>query len=306
MTKDPAPSKKTASKKVQFFSVYLLSKGQRHDLTDLDWCTLMKSVAQVPVKERTLSQGIVFDPRVDDDGTPTLSIFRPLSTDFMSRIDPDTMEVTDIASNEKDLFAHSTAVVFIPGMPVFGLVGSSGTYSPQHSAVHTFLTTFMKPDIGSHWKVEPLMDPGKIKEFEQASGIAEFSAVYRSAGDILTPEPGNALELADRIAEVLGADVEVSLSVKLKGNKQKGPAKKLKNLVSSSLPRLTHDEKSRARVKATGGMFEDELNLVAQKFSVEGTIPEAASEEATFTLLMELAKDVTAQCESRIKELREG
>ncbi len=297
-------TKTRVKKKVNFYSLYQLKDGVRHDMNLVDWKRVMTEVATLPIKQRVAGE-YIYVPTVDEAGRGRLAVHRPLSMDFMSTVDSDTMEVQDVPVADLDaMFAHSTAVVFLLQLNVFGLVGGSGVHSQGKPAIVDFLNEFMKPGLGATWEAEPLMDRDRIDDFRKSDGVTEFYARFDSENNLILPEAKGIFGFGDVVADRIGSDVEVEIRVKLPKDAPQTVAAKLKNLILKDEGRWSTNKGGGARVKAKKGPLSEELNLVAARFAVEREIVELRDHEASFSILMDLAGAVTGEYEDRIEALR--
>jgi hypothetical protein len=300
---------KSKPKKATFFQAYLLRDGARADVHERDWNGFLSRVAKLPFEERVVDD-YVFEP-VQVEDVWALGIHKKLNTQFMSEIDPVAGKMADIldgGSNRRGL-AHATAVYFTGIDNVFSLALGGGMVSPQASAVATFLDTFAPAGEGAHWKAEPLMQGDDIRKLRNSRGMSLFKTKFstkRSLFDAGSAQVGIST-FASQIADRIGGDVEVEITVKLEPE-ARGQAN-LKNFLSLVVPDLgmltAKGTGAHAKVKTQEG-DEEMLSLVAHRLAPEFEIPSLGTNSHQFSELVFALINVSATMEAKVKEILTG
>lgn len=295
---------KHVKRTVQFFRLDGLVEGRRADLQALpDWSAEMKRLAESERRALVIDT-TVHDPGVTDDGRPFLGLHQPLNVSFMSLID-DAGQVTDLLSQDEGAkrMANSSAVTFLPELPIFAIGHGSGRSGPGPKDVVTFLERFIPLASGAHWDCRPVMAPDEIERFRyHAKGVIKFSSTFSTVRNLFTPEDAGLLQMADQTAERIGGDVTVSIEIRLNNDADLGARERFFNFLRGSLPRLAADQRShtRATVVMKDGLHE-ELNLVAERMAVAVEIDMSAPESQRFTTLLERVISVGAEHEDRLR-----
>ena len=320
------------TKTIAFFRVYLLTNGQRQDLKNVNWRDQLDGINALPWSERT-AEGMVFDPQFDDDHV-IVGIHRPIKKEFMSLLDSTTESISDLLSNDEDDhglllgepdedpgddagvvekpkapdFANSTAVLFMPIGNVVALALGS-TSSPRHSSVVTFLDALVPQAKGTHWAIEPLMDTDQIQILQnEAEGAVEFSTKFSTVRTLFTPDSSSGfVTYIDKIADSLGADVEVEIRIKLAPEARSLATRtRFLSSIQRALPRVSQKaNKTKARVILPSGL-EEELDLVTHRLASTVDVDEKTSESRRFSALVGHLRVVSGEMEARVKRLVEG
>lgn len=311
-----APDKKI--KHAGFHRAYILQDGSRRDPGEQDWVELLTRVATLSFEERTVND-VIFDP-ASSSGTGTLlGMHKPINPDFMSTISSKAGKVADFlktTSNDEDgdagvsdRFANSTAVCFLPAGNVFA-VALGNTMSPRASQLAHFLDKFLPPEAeGAFWKTEPLVDDDEIRKLREAKGLVEFSSKFNTARNLFnaSDEGTGVVSFAERIAQRIGGDIEITVEVKLKpAARNRSVKQKMLDLLMSDLPTLAA-KGSNAKAKALMSEgIEEELSLVEHNLAADFEIDRLSSESHQFSELLQALGDVSAEMETKVKTILEG
>lgn len=306
---DGMPEEKIIVKKALFFRAYLLKEGARFDPAERDWADLLKRVSKKDLADRTID-GIIFEPSLLDKGA-LLGIHKPLNTDFMSQIDRKVGSVEDLMTDQDDdspKFAYSTGVYFTGIDNVFAL-SAGNNQSPRANAVVEFLSTFAPPESGTFWKSEPLMVEDEIKKLRASKGVVEFSSKFSTVRNLFdsTDDSTGIVGFADKVANRVGADVEIVITVRLPSQSRSQAAKsKLRSLLVGDLKTLAgKGTGAKAKALVEGG-FEEELSLVAHGLAAEFEMDQFTSESHQFSVLMKSLMDVSASMDDRVRSILRG
>lgn len=299
-------------KTISFFRIFVLNQARRQYVEDFQWSERLREIADLPLADRRLD-GYIFDPREDDAAHGVLGIHAPIKTDFMTRIESHEGTVSDLLTGDGTTgsdFAHSTAVRFMPSGNAFALA-LGGANSPRTKAVELFLKKFVPLGPGASWAIEPLMDTDQLKRLrEEAKGLVAFSTRFTTVRNLWTEDPADVgvVTMADQIADRLGGDVEIQITLKLASEARNNRSKKnLLDVVTRELPRLVRDKNSGTRVTALlEGGVEEELSLVAHRLAVTIDVSSEVSESRRFSSLITELRDVTGAMEDRVRSILEG
>lgn len=290
-------------RKIQFHRLDGLTEGRRRDLqAPPDWVKEMRRLAASEPKDLVVDT-TVHGPGVTEDGRPFLGLHQPINTNFMSQID-EASHVSDLLPQDPKAhrMANSSAVAFLPGLPIFA-IGRGSSRGPGPKDVVAFLERFVPLDEGAHWSSQPVMAPDEIERFRrEAKGVTKFSARFSTVRNLFTPEDAGLLQMADETAKRIGGDITVTIEMKLNNEADSGARARLFNLLKGSLPRLAADQGSRTRATAVmrDGLHE-ELNLVASHLGVSVDIDMSAPESQRFTTLLEWVISVGADHEDSLQ-----
>lgn len=300
---------RTKKRTISFHSLYALSKGRRADVEPPNWVTVFEELGKKSVEELTVGD-VVFVPEVLADGRPVLSMHEPLDTAFMTQIDK-AHRVSDLLGQnvEDPQVAHSTAVAFLPGLPIVALAQGGQRGCPSITHVVQFLDKALPLNGDSHWASQPTLDPDKLLRFRaEAEGVHSFSARYSTARNLFTPvDDEGILSFTDRVAEHLHGDLEVQVKISLSPDAPSSARARFKAMLSHSLPRIVSNPRSGAKAVAIlGNGIHEEMNLVAQRLSIAIDLDQTTSESRRFSALRDRVAAVGAEYEDGLRALREG
>lgn len=259
------------------------------------------------LKDR-LIEGLYFDPVRVSNGF-LLGVHKPLKTNFLSTIDAETDSISDVLADELgDSYAHSSAVMFTGHNHIFALA-LGHTNAPRHTCIEKFLSTYYPRPQGEHWVIEPFMDKAKIKQFQGAKGAIDFSTKFTTKRDLLDDDlaENSLTHIGDQIAEAIGSDVEIKISISLpEGYRNAMSMKSLQQFMKRDLRVTTAaGTNAKARTLISEGV-EEELHLVAHKLAAEFDLPQISSERQQFSQLLEGLHSVREEMNNRVKDLTEG
>ena len=299
------PPKKV--KKVNFFRASLLVDGRKRNLDGFDWKPIVDAAMNAPSEQRVFDD--VICEAANSEGNLLLGLHAPLNTDFLTTLDTSTGSIIDLMATKSDdvsgapnrLF-NSSAVLFFPVGATFALV-SANTSAPRQAKVVSLLDRFAPQGQGKHWKCDPLYDRSKIAELRKARGLIEFSKQVETQRDLFSDTHSQGLaSVLDEIAEKVGGDVEVNLSIKLtQSANDLSTQQRFLRSVTEGLTRLvTRGSRAKARAIFPDG-FEEELDLVEHRLYEEFDLDTSASERAQFSELQRLLVTVRAEMETRVR-----
>jgi hypothetical protein len=301
-----------------FHRAYILQDGARRDPGEQDWADLLQRVTALTLEERTVNE-VIYEPAPLPNLGTLLGMHKPINPDFMSTINSKAGKIADLmkatgeggekADEPSDRFANSTAVCFLPIGNVFA-VALGNTMAPRAGQLAHFLDEFLRPEAkGAYWKTEPLVDDDEIRKLRQAKGLVEFSSKFNTARHLFNveDESSGVVSFAERIAQRVGGDVEITIEVKLKPAARNTSVKqKMLDLLVSDLPVLA-GKGSNAKAKALMSEgIEEELSLVEHNLAADFEIDRLGSESHQFSELLQALGDVSAEMETKVKSILEG
>lgn len=303
-------SKRDLVKKASFFQAVILLDGKKQHPPARDWNKDLKEIAtSTKLKDRKLEDRI-FDP-VEVGGQYLLGIHKPLKTDFMSTIDEDASSVTDFLETDDSpasRFAQSSAVLFTRHNHIFA-IALGHQHGPRQASVQAFLTKYFPPGPGAHWVIEPFMDKAQLQKLQKAKGLIEFSTNFTTQRDLFVEDEAEegVVSFAERLANAVGADVEVKVQVSLPaGHRGVASRKGLLSVFRRDMRRTTASgSNAKARAVIEEGV-EEELSLVAHKLAEEFELPELGSERRQFSNLLAGLQSVSAEMDDRVRQIIEG
>lgn len=303
-------TKRDLVKKASFFQAVILADGKKQHPPARDWNKDLEKIAtSTKLKDRKIDDRI-FDP-VEVGGQYLLGIHKPLKTDFMSTIDENASSVTDFLETDDaaaSRFAQSSAVLFTKHNHIFA-IALGHQHGPRHASVQAFLTKYFPLDPGAHWVIEPFMDKAQLQKLQKAKGLIEFSTNFTTQRDLFVEDEAGegVVTFAERLANAVGADVEVKIQVTLPaGHRGAASRKGLLSVFRKDLRKTTgSDSNAKVRAVIEEGV-EEELNLVAHKLAEEFELPELGSERRQFSNLLAGLQSVSAEMDDRVRQIIEG
>lgn len=301
-------TEKTITKTASFFQAVVLKDGIKIHPPTRDWSSeFLRIATETNLKDR-LIDGLYFDP-VEVDGSYLLGIHKPLKTNFLSAIDSTTNSISDVLPDDlKDQYAHSSAVMFTGHNHIFALA-LGHTHAPRHTSVQKFLDTYYPRSEGEHWVIEPFMDHAQIKQFQDAKGAIDFSTKFTTKRDLLDDAitENSLTKFGDQIANAIGSDVEIKISVVLPQGYRSANSMKNLHLFAKRDLRVTTGAGSNAKARTLiSEGVEEELHLVAHKLAAEFDLPKIESERQQFSQLLEGLQSVRNEMDDRVKQLIVG
>lgn len=268
----------------------VLRHGKNTDLPNsADWNRILSNLkSELTLKERTVG-GFIFDP-IDISGTMMLGVHKPLSFDFMTKIDDESQDVGNFLSEDTDShirFAFSSLVMFTDIDHVFAMVRGSRE-SPHHTSVQKFFNAFIDAPPKYHWVVEPYMASDQLAELKKAKGLKRFRTSFSTQQTLLDQKDGQngVMTFAQQMASAVGVELKLDLRVQIpKRNYSSDAARKLLDLFNRDRDDLTRSD-SRAKVQAVlPNGLEEELNLVRHNMAFSFELPILTNEQKNFTML---------------------
>ncbi|MBN0039344.1 hypothetical protein JN535_04040 [Cellulosimicrobium cellulans] len=301
---------KLKEKVVAFYQVYLSAKAISRTPV-IDWGEALALVAELPMRERTHEETI-YDPHLDPGALPVLGVHEVLNPAFMSRIGDEAITdvMDDLEATDSGRFANSTALAFLPIGNVVAVVTGDNRSPKPPKVIIDFLRRHLPQDPGVHWVARPVMDTNKIARLrDESEGVVAFESRIRTTRDLFKPEDSDGVaKFVDEIAQRIGGDVIVDVSVRLAPHARNRSAKqRFRDVVVADLPRVAHDPDSRTKARAVlGDGVEEVLDLVAHRLVATFDVDAAARESLRFSALIENLKDVSGSMEDTVKQLLEG
>jgi len=256
-----------------------------------DWNRLLSELkSSTSLKDRTVD-GYIFDP-IEIDGTMLLGVHKPLSFDFMTKIDDESQDIGDYLSEDtesKIRFAFSSVVMFSSVDHIFAMARGSRE-SPHHTAVAKFFRHFIDTPPKYRWIVEPFMAPDQLEELEKAKGLKKFQSSFSTPRTLTDLKDGKfgIMSFAQQMADAVGVELKIQLKVQLApGHYSAKAAKGLLDLFNHDRSELTRgDSRAKAQAVLPHGV-EEELNLVKHKMAFAFELPILRDEQRNFTQLGE-------------------
>jgi hypothetical protein len=298
-------------KTVAFYQVTLNAQATVR-VPVVDWAEALQLVAELPMEERTHDGTTIYDPHLSPGALPVLGVHELLNPAFMSRIgEKGITDLMDEAEAEdQGHFANSTGIAFLPIGNVVGVVTGDARSPRPPKVITDFLTRHIPQGPGVHWMARPVMDTNKIARLrDESSGVVAFESRIRTVRDLFKPSDGDGVAMfADQLAERLGGDVVIDISVSLAPEaRSRTVTQRFKDLVVGDLPRVAQDPDSKSKVKALlGDGVQETLDLVAHRLTATFEIDVAVRESLRFSALIDNLKDVSGSMEDRVKQLLEG
>lgn len=298
-------------KSVGFFQVGILSEAQRRTPV-VDWIAVLTEVAGRPMSER-IHGGVVYDPHIED-GVALVGVHALLKPDFMTSIDSAGARITDLMDSAEasglSRLAHSTALYFLPvGNAVAVATGTNNSPKPP-KVITEFLTLNVPLPSGASWTATPIMDTDKVRRFrDESQGAASFDTRISTVRSVFEPDETQGIaRFADQIAERIGGDVTIDISVRVAPqSRSRSVTQRFRDLIISDLPRVLANPGSRTKVNALlPDGVEEEMNLVAARLAATIEVDTSVSESLRFSALMTHLRDVGAEMEDHVRQLLEG
>lgn len=300
---------KNETKNASVFEAKLLSRGSYRRLSPRSWDEALRKIREdYSLSEREID-GIYFDP-VEQGGKFLLGMHRPVDGAFKTLIDENTSSISDVLPDEVTdrRWAESSAVLFSETHHVFIYAGG-GRQGPPAGAVVSFLNHFFPGGKGEHWRVEPYLDRPQIDRLKQAKGLIQFSSRFSTQRDLFTSHHAGEgpAAFADRIAEAVGQDIELEITIKLpKQSRGRQATRKLLELIRGDLSRTVR-ENSNAKAEAIiDDELTEELSLVAHKMAAKFELNIEDTEQRLFTDLLQGLVEVAPELNSRIQKIEQG
>jgi hypothetical protein len=275
--------------------------------TSLDWAQLLLEFSQKTWTER--HNDSTFYSVDMTKRFPILEIAESLDMKFLAQLDEEHQKVSDLAdagiADGKLKLAQMSAVLFYPKHDIVAFVTGSGR--PAVRIVDVFLNTYMHAD-SFEWELTPLFTPSGLEEFkENMVGVQRFETRFSTQRELLSTEhsPNPIQGFADNVADGIGADVNITISVSIPtAAKTLSASKKLKQLLLKAVPFIAQQDK-RIEVRGTtvGNILTD-LNLLAHPLTHTADLTNTV-QPRQFSQLVDTLVDVCGEKENEVYELAE-
>lgn len=247
---------------------------------------------------------------MEQDGRYLLGMHRPVDGSFRTEINEDASSITDVMSNDASAreLADSSAILFSNTHHVF-FFASGGRNAPPASAVLPFLSQYFPGRDDERWKVDPYFDKGQTERLKEAKGLVKFATRFSTQRDLFTPVDGGTgpAAFADRIADAVGQDVEVEISIKLpKQSRGSRAAAKLLGLVRNDLSRTVPEGSNATAEAIIDDELTEELWLVAHKMAAKFDLHLEDAERRVFTDLLRGLTSVSSELSAKVKAIEQG
>lgn len=300
---------KSETKIARVFEAKLQSDGSYQRLSARTWDRELRAIAEENSLTDRKIDDVYYDP-VEQDGHYLLGMHRPVDGSFRTEINEDASSITDVMSDDPSgrKLADSSVVLFSDTHHVF-FFASGGRNAPPASAVLPFLREYFPGRDDQRWKVDPYFDRGQTERLKEAKGLVKFATKFSTQRDLFTvPDDGSGpAAFADRIADAVGQDVEIEISIKLpKQSRGRRATAKLLNLVRNDLSR-TAGEGSNATAEAVmDEELTEELWLVAHKMAAKFELHLENAEHKVFTDLLKGLASVSSELNDKVKAIEQG
>jgi hypothetical protein len=240
---------------------------------------------------------------------PILEIAESIDTRFLAQLDDEHQTVSDLAeagtANGKLNLAQMSAVLFYQQHDIVAFVTGSGRKSVR--IVDVFLNTYLHSDE-FEWELSPVFEPGGLEEFEKNMvGVQHFETRFSTQRDLLTNESQHnpIQDFGDEVANGIGADVNITISVSIPTAKKTDSAtKKLKGIVASAIPFIAQQDKRIAVRGTTVGNILTDLNLLTHPLTHTADLT-GTDESGKFSQLVDTLVAVCGDKENEVYKLEE-
>lgn len=298
-----------ANKSVQFFRAWALSDGRRRAVEPPQWREILTAWDDRVFAEKAIG-GIYYIPDLTHR-MPALGVHKEVNGAFQSYLDHEHAAVEDIldATTEVEgkVRANSTAVIFIPDTSYIAITPGNNS-APRHKSVEPFLEEICPLGDNEYWKVEPVIDSGKLKKFqtETVDGVTRVELRLPTTMDLLTPaSPKGIAESIDSSAQTIGAELDVSITVSLKDEyrQSRSARQRLKQAVLVDIPRFTAARTVKVHPTDSSASDLEVLSLIAHRFTKEVEIAQADLASKRFANLVQATASAAHECEDELRAL---
>lgn len=273
----------------------------------LNWDEILREFSQKTWEER--HNGGTFYSANTTKRFPILEIAESIDTRFLAQLDDEHQTVSDLAktgtSKGKLNLAQMSAVLFYPRHDIAAFISGSGRKSVR--IVDVFLNTYLHSD-GFEWELSPVFEPGGLDEFEKNMvGVQRFETRFSTQRNLLTKESQHnpIQDFGDEVANGIGADVNITISVSIPTAKKTDSAsKKLKGIVTSAIPFIAQQDKRIAVRGTTVGNILTDLNLLTHPLTHTADLT-GTDESGKFSQLVDTLVAVCGDKENEVYELEE-
>lgn len=293
----------TVESKKAFVHRLYQHRGNDEIWGSLDWIQLFERIEALTPEDRYV-EGTLIDP-IRRGGAYLLGLLKPQSPDYLVRLGDDG-RVIDLMSDadegpnsgEGDASAgrptaifHTSVVLLLPVGDAFAITMGSN-HSPREATVVKLVEKLHDRRDEFHWAKMALMDRGKIKQLREGRGVERFSTTIDTNRTLFDSDDDKSLMAAmDHVGDVVGADVEIELTISLKGvDNTQGNRAKFRDSIVRGLDRLIPPRS--ARQGASAKVFDKDghvevLDLVEHRMQVQFEVGAAKSEQARYTELVD-------------------
>lgn len=283
----------------------------------LDWIELFERIEALPPEDRYVEQTLI-DPIRRGDAY-LLGLLKPQSPDYLVRLGEDG-RVIDLMSDEEDgakdrdgetprgappAIFHTSVVLLLPIGDAFAITLGSN-HSPRDATVVKLVEKLHDRQDEFHWTKMALMDRGKIKQLREGRGVERFSTTIDTNRTLFDSDDDESLMAAmDHVGDVVGADVEIELTISLKGaDNNQGNRAKFRDSIVRGLDRLIPPRS--ARQGASAKVFDKDgraevLDLVEHRMQVQFEVGAAKTEQARYTELVDRLAAASEQIIEAVK-----
>ncbi len=298
------PDSEQKEKRVHFFGLVVQERSSAVRAEQQSWASLLEAKSQLSIAERTFegpygiqlvtehipgSQQVVLGRVVDDTGLRLAHMvtgkFRPV-----------------VPESADEFFTRVTYLQFFDSCNAVALVGGAGTV-PSKSHLEA-LVNWLAPLEGARWAARDLWAQGDIERFNGSSGASKVEiSTDAHPADLVSldePEAQSIGGLVTRAASLTGADISVSMTIRVRRPRDHPEATRiLKGLVSRTVP---FRGARKVRVETTG-LASEVLNLVQYKLAAQVALPldHVTPAELQEAILDALAH-VCGQWETRVRK----
>lgn len=302
---------------VSFYSIQLHTSKDKVVPIKVDWRQALTDWNEQPLLGQKIGDltyhGVLALP------VPAMGIHSPTSGDFRTEIDLDEWKISDAPMDDAEgsghLIADPTAVVFLERASAIAIARSNAS-APGSRAVYDFVCKVLPPETGTRWVIRPIVEPGRVKEFQDSQGgIDRFTATLTTNDNLLTELTSldgvaGPHVLINQMAEEAQAELKVKIEVSLADQNHSRPgfiekAKRFAGMVRRTAPALA-GHASRADVHYLDASHDDVLNLVNRNLSVREEIVFDDTKPKTFTSLLAEVVTIASREEDRVIGLMGG
>ncbi len=160
---------------ISFFEVVLMDKGEQKRVKQFDWPKMLASVSTATLSARTWEGDHTFVGNVvtyDEEDHLLLHRVKDAS-EWLSVLNFDTGEVTELESAAGQGYLDTTALAFMPYGNVVGLM-QGAVSSPTHKSLEGWLNGLKLFGKGPSLVVRPLLSKAEVERLQQADGASKI------------------------------------------------------------------------------------------------------------------------------------
>lgn len=260
-------ARKSDSKNVAFYSYVLIKGSNRTPVKCPDWETILKAWQKRSFADKTIGH-IHYLPDLTS-GYPAIGMHKEIDGAFQTLLDKQEATVQDVLDVDTDekaakVRADSSVAMFIP-QTNYVAVTLGTQHSPRAGSLTHFLDAVLTKPDGYQWKVLPLTNAAKIKEFQESDGVRKVELAFDTTKDLFTydDQPESIFGHIDALAADLGAEFTVTLTLELTEpyRQQKTARRGLGKALKGGLPRISQAKHAVVYPADENGIEGDPLNL---------------------------------------------